>query len=79
MKQRQNDIIVDQPEEAEERYAPEAKRVEACAFQAQGAGSSPVGSTNDWYVQKIGNGDFNIIKTTVAICGRDQSRLSIRT
>lgn len=74
------DVIVGrETEEAEERNAPEAKQVEACAFQAQRAGSSPVGSTDDWCVEKIGNRDFNIIKTTATICGRDHGRLGIQT
>lgn len=33
--------------EAEERYAAEAKQVEARDFQSQGAGSSPVRNTNN--------------------------------
>lgn len=41
----QKDTIVTLTEEAEERYAPEAKRIEALPFQGRGTGLSPVRST----------------------------------
>lgn len=46
--------------EGEEIYAPEAKQVEACDFQSQGVGSSPIRSTNDDHMI-IGNGDQMVI------------------
>lgn len=68
MKFKQNDIVVDQLKEAEERNAPEAKQVEALLFHSKGTGSSPVRSTDNWYVE-----------TATTICGRNQGRLGIRT
>lgn len=73
------DIDLSKTEEAEERFAPEAKQVEACAFQAQGVGSSPIRSTNDWEVEKLKNGDFNIKQVNTTIAGRDYNRLSVIT
>lgn len=64
---KKNDIDLGKAtEEAEERFAPEAKMVEALDFQSRRAGSNPVGSTdcrntNDWCVISNGN-DFTVIK-----------------
>lgn len=56
--------------EAEEINAPEAKRVEACVFQTQEMGSSPIWSTGfKWQVEEH----------TVNIDGRNHTRLRIKT
>lgn len=75
-----NDIeLSSKTEEAEERNTPEGKLVEPIDFQSVGAGSNPVGSTNDWQVEKLNNGDFNIKKTCAIIDGREYNRLSVMT
>lgn len=53
--------------EAEERNATEAKRVEACVFQTQGAGSSPVGSTMDkfFYTKLLRDTERDILNKMV--------------
>ena len=75
-----NDIeLGNKTEEAEERNAPEGKLVEPTDFQSVGADSNPVGSTKDWQVEKMNNGDFNIKKTCATIDGREYNRLSVMT
>lgn len=78
MNAKTNDIELTKTEEADEINAREAKQVEACAFQAQGAGSSPVASTNDWWIESKGN-DFEVKRRDINIGGNFTGRYSVLT
>lgn len=77
-----NDIEISN--QAEERNAREAKRIEASDFHSGEAGLSSVASTNnfeglnenDWQVEKCGN-DFSIKTVDRQVAGINTSRLSV--
>lgn len=75
-----NDIELSSTEEAEERNTPEVEVVRDLALSTQAlAGSRPVGSTDNWEVEKLRNGDFNIKKACAIIDGKGYNRLSVMT